>query len=637
MENIDEKYTRAFNARYMTFEDIAKSFIKSDNFIGIIKNEHSILTGSRGCGKTTLLKMLHPKALNAWNNKDGIQIKNEIPFTGIYIPADRQWKSQLDTFETKFAENKGFVENIFRGVVNANILIAICSTFDALLEINNIESGFEIDLCKKLIDCWEIPKPLPPNLADIVIKIRCMVKDFNSIINKNSITDELPKLCYNNFVDLISVAIDCFESINNSKEYKNIEYKNRWALCFDELEIAPKFLQELIINQNLRSLSDQRLIFKITTTPSLNLSNHDFSGLNPSELDDFTELKLWVYDNRSQKQWRSFCESYLKSSLETKFNDKIIDIKVLLGDHDYINGLKAGEPYEYSKLKSKNNTEFEEGGIMWYVMKKLQYFDDSFRDFLDRKDINPFNPIPKNREQEASIHRKIKPIVLYRYYFTEKSNRKDKRVKLRSRNINTLNHGKDYIYDISDGNPRAFANIVNEIIKQVQFSNDKRNKNIDIPSQTRIIESFSINYSYKRIINYPKNIIKNSDLLLYEIVDKIGDYFFNRLVLSDFTADPTILFYIDSSDTELENFIDIALESGAILKIEEEIPKKGVRKAHDVYRLSYSLYPKYRLPKVNYNPIPLRNILNSQKNNKKPIINQIPYPSLFPNLTENEN
>lgn len=602
----EEKYSRAFNARYMTYKEIAKSFIVSDQFNEISRNEHTILTGARGCGKTTLLKMLHPKALSEWISPEANNIKENIPFIGIYIPADRQWTSQLDTFRKNYLGQKEVVDNVFRGVINANILISTCDTFSTLIDLNQCENSFEIDLSLKLIEYWKIPFPLPPNLYDIIIKLRSIVNDFNNIIERKSINVDLPDICYSDFVDLVSIGIDCFESVNN-KFGTPIHNKDKWALCFDELEITPEFLQKNIISQNLRS-RNQKIIFKITSTPGLIDIFEQTSNQSPSELDDYTKLKLWVYDNRSQKSWRIFCKKYMSNVLNEKYK-RAIDINVLFGEHDYLEGLKSEETIEFSKLKSKNESEFDCGGIMWYVMKSLQEFDKSFYEYLLRKNIDPLNPVPTNRNMASSVHRKIKPIVLYRYYFTEESQRKGKEKKLRSRNINAFCHGKDYIFDIADGNPRAFANLVNDFISQVQFTSTGILKKIPISQQARIIESFSSNYAFLRIRNYPKNEVKHNNLLMWQIIDKIGKFFYNKLVMEDFNADPYILFYVDPKEIKTKHFIEIALEAGAILKIEDEIPRADVRKYTDVYRLSYSLYPRYKLPKIDYNPIDLKKIL----------------------------
>ena len=479
-----------------------------------------------------------------------------------------------------------------------------------MIEINKCDSNFEVELSLKLIEYWKIPLPIPPNLDDIIIKLRVMVNDFNTLVEKQDFDVELPNLCYSDFVDLVSISIDCFESVNKKHSIK-ISLKDKWALCFDELEITPQYLQKKIIDQNLRS-RNQKILFKLTSTPGLVELFDQTNNLSPSELDDYNKLKLWVYDSRSQNNWRTFCERYMSNRLNEKYK-KDINLDILLGDHDYLEAIKSEETIKFSKLKSKGNTEFDEDGITWFIMKSLQEYDKSFYEYLLRKNIDPINPIAKDRNIASSVHRKIKPIVFYRYYFTEKALRKGKEKKLRSRNINTFCHGKNYIFDITDGNPRAFANLVNDFIDQVQFTSSGVLKKIPVAKQARIIESFSENYAFLRIRNYAKNEIKNNDLLLWEIIDKIGKYFFQQLVVERFNADPFILFYVENKDIRLQNFIEIALESGAILKIEDEIPRKNVKRQTDVFRLSYSLYPKYRLPKIDYNPIDLRRILYPSK------------------------
>lgn len=611
MDNIETKIQQSFNARYMSFEEVAKSFIVSEHFENIIKPEHTILTGSRGCGKTTLLKMLHPKALHAWNTDEGRDIKNKIEFTGIYIPSDRQWGSQLITFQQRFPNNTKFVHDVFRGVINSNVLIAVCSTFNALIETHEVEVGFEIELALKLIENWDIPKPVSPHLDDITIKIRKMVSDFNAYYRQGTIAETLPNLCYKSYIDLASIAIDCFNSLNKQGKYKKITCKDKWALCFDELEIMPDFFQNEIVNYDLRGISDQRLLLKLTSTPGLDKLSIE-NNLKPREIDDYTILKLWIYDTRSQKKWRNFCEKYMKFIFEGYYN-RNVNLNTLFGRKlEYNKGLKAVEGTAFAKSKSDGDdgeNQFSEDGLMWEVMRLLQEYDDSFYHYLMKKGIDPFNPVPKNKSQEAAVHRKIKPIVLYRYYFTE-SSKTGKTKKLRSRNINAFNNGKEYIFDIADGNPRAFAYLVNEFIDKIQFEKNAVQE-MPIPLQSRTIYSFSKNYFHKRILNYPRNEIKinNNKDLLYEIIDKIGNYFFEKIVIDDFNPDPVIFFYTSSSETWLNNFIEIALEAGAIFKVEEEIRIKGLKKTRDVYRLSYSLYPIYKLPKVDYNPILLSRIL----------------------------
>ena len=117
----------SFNARYLTFQQVADSFIPSQYFDDLRKNSHSLLMGPRGCGKTTLLKMLSPLALMHWDTKQKSNIFSEIPFIAIYIPTDIQWKMQLDQLG-KDGLSVELVEAVSRATVNINILVSIIKT-----------------------------------------------------------------------------------------------------------------------------------------------------------------------------------------------------------------------------------------------------------------------------------------------------------------------------------------------------------------------------------------------------------------------------------------------------------------------------------------------------------------------------
>ncbi|MBA4409707.1 MAG: hypothetical protein C0397_09835 [Odoribacter sp.] len=612
---------KTFNARYMSFEEVASSFIKPEGFDEICRNDHTILTGSRGCGKTTLLKMLHPKALYNWKGIDAEDVKNRIPFIGIYIPSDAQWSYQIKVIKKQLTKNSVFGDNLFSGVVNANVLVAICSTFSALIEMLKLDQNFEVDLSIELIENWNIPKPVSPNLASITLKLTTMVNNFNIFVRKKKYEVDLPDICYSDFINLVSIGIMIFENQANKLKLDFFKKDYKWALCFDELEIAPEWLKHKLINSDLRS-RDQKILFKLTSTPGLDELRNKSDITRPSKYEDFNVHKLWVHDKKSQNDWHIFCAKYVKSHL-SKSSKAIKDLKSIFGIHSFDDALKQSENV-FATCKTKNDTQFYEDGLVWKAMKLLAEFDKSFYRFLLRKQMDPSNPIPINRNQLNSVHRKIKQIVYYRYYFTEQS-LQDNSIKLRSRNVNLFNHGLDFIFDIADGNPRAFVILINSFEKVIDSNQELP---IKISIQARIIDKFTSDFFYPRIENYPRNIInyKSKIFTLIEIVNCIGNYFFQRLVLESFSADPVIFFYMDNNcPIEFKAFIDIALESGAILNVEDEIAIKGVRKNTSVYRLSYALYPIYKLPQRDYKIIGLSNIIAPliDKNRKNIDNNQI--------------
>src|SRR2546421_8453034 len=77
----------SFNARQLTPEEVAETFVAPPQYEQLCKTEHTLLLGPRGSGKTTLLKMLTAPALRAWGKKGEVEVR-QLPFKAIYIPAD---------------------------------------------------------------------------------------------------------------------------------------------------------------------------------------------------------------------------------------------------------------------------------------------------------------------------------------------------------------------------------------------------------------------------------------------------------------------------------------------------------------------------------------------------------------------
>jgi len=591
--------TESFNARYMTFNQVAESFIVTSDYLKIIKNNHTILVGSRGCGKTTLLKMLHPQAIMYRDSLNTNSLMDQIPFYGVYIPSDKQWNKQIEVFEKTFENNPDFVRAISRGIVNLNILIALCDNFKTLINIGlGDQSDYDVLLSIELIDLWKLPKPITPNLYSITQRFLSYVEDLNIIINRADTNCILNDFCYWDFVNKTEIAINAFE-----ERFKDIDFfKKRpfkWALCFDELEIAPKWLFDELIKKHLRSRS-QKIIFKMTTIPEVSrdiVMPTDSDNFSSTLGDDYESVPMWVYNNRSQANWHEFCEKYLLKILRNKFNKNLAP-KLFFGDHDYNIGLREYDRSKFSsKYTSKQETEFDKGGIMWYVMMELAEKDNSFKAYLIRKGIDPSNPIPTKKGQIDQVHRKIKPIVLYRYYFNKDENQK------RTRKVLSYNHGRDYIYDFADGNPRAFVNLINEFIPEFKLNKNGDPIKIPVNRQASIISNFCIDYFYPRIAYYAESVIKykGKTITLENIVNYIGNYFREQYIGKTFYSDPFSRIRFDNKcPKEIEKLFNKGLESGGILALEEEFSTIAKKNEMGIYRLSYSLFPYYGLPQRSY-------------------------------------
>src|SRR4051812_36782514 len=84
-----------FNARALSAEELAKGFIPSPQFGRVIRPSHTLVIGPRGSGKTSLLKMLQPRALAGWKGEEADEYRPLINDVGIYIPTGISWAEQL--------------------------------------------------------------------------------------------------------------------------------------------------------------------------------------------------------------------------------------------------------------------------------------------------------------------------------------------------------------------------------------------------------------------------------------------------------------------------------------------------------------------------------------------------------------
>lgn len=88
---------RRFNARGLSPAQVAKNFVTPSSYHELIGTlDAQLLVGPRGIGKTTLLKMLLPEALDNWGADEARHVRKQIAFTGVFLQADKLWSGELE-------------------------------------------------------------------------------------------------------------------------------------------------------------------------------------------------------------------------------------------------------------------------------------------------------------------------------------------------------------------------------------------------------------------------------------------------------------------------------------------------------------------------------------------------------------
>lgn len=535
---------KTFNSRYLTYSEIAQEFVQTKNFKELLKPCHSILLGTRGCGKTTMLKMLHPSAVREYQK---IHSEFSLDFYGVYIPADRQWSLILEQLD-KETEHINFYEKVSHSLVNVNILLAFMDTLKTLFDDGSFDATVKMQYLSSLVTLWKLGKNIPPIIDIVRLNLKGMIIDIKNAISDSDFSFVFPYVCKSNFEDTIALAVELFNSLFEDSCKK-------WALCFDEMEIAPEWLQRKIVNGCLRSI-DQTLLFKITATPDWKVCNNNHKS--PTQGNDFEFIKCWNYDYSSTMEWRIFCDSIIESQVLSKYGITQDEFMSLLSD----------------PKKHELNFFFHE----------LPKVDKGFYEVFQRENYDEKNGVI---EIKNWIQRKKKyryPVLFCRFsWFTQ-----ERQFGVPFENVYL---GDWLLYKMADGNPRVFCNILGDIVLCLLSSKGKLMPKL--PALRDIVTDYSKHYYEGASFLLEEYKTEFGIFSFEELINQIGRFFQNELLSDNYNPSPITMFTLSKSSS-LQSFIKKALEQGVIVKVEDQMIQ--TTEANDgIYRLSYMLYPYFHI------------------------------------------
>ena len=571
---IDDIYP-AYNARHLKPKEVGESFIGSASFEKLIQNGHSVILGARGCGKTTLMKMLTLPALKSWKDERAASIRASIPFYAVYISTDIYWDVKNQTYGSQLKQFENFDDIISNFSVNSNVFTSLCDTFQYILdEYEYNEESKEIELCKSLIDAWKLDNIIP-KLSFVKEALNKRIDEVNQLIQevifnyKPGDTISHPAYFNLNFETSVESIIPIFERI-----YGNTNGK-QWALCFDELEFAPLWLQQKLF-RSLRSRK-QFLLYKLSASPIL---SRELEKLLQSEYaatsgNDIQIIKMWDSNDNE-----NFSSQIIESLLRKKFSGRRA-----------VEFFGSNEVYNSSKL-------YQTGSTFYKKIISLAEKDASFSTFLKSKNIDPINPLMNEKGLKDTLFRKIKPIVYFRDFYIDKLDldKKEKKVSRRRRKkANDLFSGIEVLSKICDGNPRWLIGIINSILQKATEKGAEKSLQFD--------ELYSAALKFKNVIaNIP--VGANTNLPLIDIIEKIGDYFTNQVLGEKFIMDPNGTFEIDISPVDVsENVVFLlekAISQGAIILLDSKDDSFDFKIRGKKFKLAYLFSLLYDLPLRNY-------------------------------------
>ena len=579
----------SFNARALRPTEVAETFVPSDHYARLVKRGHSVLIGPRGSGKTTLLKMLQQPALAAWAHPLADKYRTLVDYTGVFIATDISWSAQIESLGENRLDSEthrvvsiaAFSAHVLRSMVVA-MLNRIRPANGKNLSYRNLhlDSDQEAKIVQYIAQAWILSPQISSLLAvkqalrQRLLEIR-VVANKEALLGKNGREMRLGELDYIHlhFREAVSAAIEIFNDVVGEEDA-------HWALLFDELELAPDWIQKELI-QSLRS-TDERILFKLALSPFSARARLGDSATSAASMQDFEQIPLWY---ASRVDGYKFCEELWHSMMRKRRGETALPRQVL------------GKSY-FETDKSewvRNGTAYRANSRLGRRFERLAKDDKSFSDFLAARGIGvgTLESVPKNLRD--SVVRKIGPLIAVREYYRFKDEQGKRRRTTRSRKSAALYSGAASVFAITEGNPRWFIGMVGRILDRWPEGKSYIAASIQADELAKASQRFA---AMLRTIPAPatgKNLKARGVLSL---VRKVGDYFHEKTVLDDFIPEPHGSFTIDSHISEnLLVVLEQALNAGAIVYLPEDEEQSVLTSLRGKrFRLSYLLAPLYGFP-----------------------------------------
>ncbi len=560
--------------------------------------------------------MLQPKALAAWEGEDGVTARSKIDYWSVFTPADINWKTQVESRaqslsseqKTEFS-NAVFLSHFREAYITCLIQLTRdrpSVDFGGKSTRVELPREKEVALCIALAEAWHLPLRVPSldGLKLALVEELVSLGVPNALENLSQYMSRLTKMT------VMDVAREIAENFVNITGL----YDARWALCFDELEIAPITIQKDLFGY-LRS-TDQRFVFKLAISPS-----NDASALlnqvgNASSGNDFDAIPLWFVD---QNERETFCSRLWEKHAASTPAAKLSPISILQRSRFQF----ANEDMSHGRRRYQDASPWVKD------FQYLEQIDRSFADFLKHRDVSSAALGSASRDKMNAVVRKVAPLVGFRaaYLVPPRNNTTAPpiRRKLKAPPSEVFS-GWDAVCTATEGNPRWFSGIASRLI--LKWSQSTSGKSLTREQQTQELQAAAKKFLAWINAVPVENTQKNKSLMsLHDFITVLARHFELEVLGPIFKADPVLSFTVDEGTPEfIQRLVITALNIGAIVIVDDDVVNFMTSPVGRTFRLVHLLAPVFNLPlrkgkARNLSGIlskQLRNIDSSQHGKNKP-------------------
>lgn len=457
-------------ARNFSDLKVSKEFYPISSFWSLFNDQHEVLIGTRGCGKTFLLKMMRYSMLKKIKNLHADNLIKNKEYIGLYVPMHLEFVAQFN--------NKDLTEEIqillFQIAFNSLLAETIIVELESLLEeISDDLKRVKMTamLVRSLDEIWfNIDKSEIYEFGALRKKIN---KLFYNIDWKNPQVENVPVIFRRQICSsLASVKAEIARIMGWKQE-------PTWIVCIDEAEFL-NLTSQKCINSLFRS-DTKRIALKIATLPYFHKTLETLDK-NISVVDG-NDFSYRVVDmDYNSKDYINLTNALCEHRLKMRFDSNLCCSTL----EEFLGVIGKDDQIDYFR----NEVGEENAG----------------REIIEKNIINDF---PEKRRQNAESYKNRRKTVYDKYapiYFVRQMYKLSKKGNSKP----GWYAGAQMIRKITQGNPRLFIQLMNELFEMA------RESKLHAKRQSEVVLRFSDNFCKST------KALEDKGPIIYQELDRIA-------------------------------------------------------------------------------------------------------------------
>lgn len=561
-------------ARNYADDRVLQEFCPVSLFWDLFNEQHEILIGTRGSGKTILLKMMRYSLLKKLPQLEAKTLVDEKKFIAFYAPTNLEF---LGRFSAQSVPDK---QRILFFQFAYNCLLSNAFLHEVLSILDDTEDDIERcranrNIAKTVAHIWFPEDPLEKfhSIDDLIERIRKMYYDQD--VDDEAFLEGIPPV----FKKVIATPVQSVADLVS--QGLGLNAQPTWIACIDEAEFLSKDLQRCV-NTIFRSDS-RKVVIKMATLPFRHETKETLANgvFAEAEGNDFNYRLIDMFHDSADfiNVTNSLCDTRLNRIDAHNYQIQETDISL----EAYLGREGEDDLVDYFQLELGNKYDCRkkiELGILGVLSS-------------ERQKTNQAKAGTKSIRK--SVYDKFAPIFFVRTMY---------KLSQTGNHIPGWYAGAKVIRKISNGNPRRFIQIMNDLFEQ-----SKRGA-LTPKAQHKIIYKFC-----DRLCSYTRGLPVHGPKLSHNL-EAVGVQLRERVHNGDL-VEAGNSFMLKKGALADQQVLD-SLELGVAylcLLVDEDALKNGL--SDDTrYTLANSFSAKYWLPMrrggyprcdLNYTPNPKKN------------------------------